>query len=72
MQFMCYLLLNYAGVFHLGTSSPTTMKQPCSNALGPPPPLASARMIRVHWMSKLSFYTLLCIGISVQLTTIDN
>ena len=21
MQFMCYLLLNYAGLFHLGTSS---------------------------------------------------
>ena len=37
MQFMCYLLLNYAGVFHLGTSSPTTMKQPCSNAFPPPP-----------------------------------
>ena len=32
MQFMCYLLLNYAGLFHLGTSSPITMKQPGSNA----------------------------------------
>ena len=29
---MCYLLLNYAGMFHLGTSSPTTTKQTCSNA----------------------------------------
>ena len=60
MQFMCYLLLNYAGLFHLGTSSPTTMNQPYSNAHSPPP-LVSARMIRVHWMSKLYFYTLLCI-----------
>ena len=39
MQFMCYLLLNYAGLFHLGTSSSTTMKQPCSNARPPTPRL---------------------------------
>ena len=39
MQFMCYLLLNYAGLFHLGASSPTTMKQPCLNAAPPPAPL---------------------------------
>ena len=64
MQFMCYLPLNYAGLVHLGTSSPITMKQPCSNAPLPP------GMIKVHWMSKLYFNTLLCFTfkISVQLS----